>query len=193
MANFNLFTQTISAFEGGFQKRKSDPGNYNSERVLVGTNHGISASFYQTKIGRPPTEEDMRAITKEMAKAFFKTDFWDKVNADLIHSQAVAENIVDHAINAGPGTIGRIVQKVLNKYFGKSLAVDGAIGLKSIQAINSVSSEKLFQKISQYRLIDYKTKNNPSWLKIWIKRVNDLADKFGISIEKKKYLLHWLC
>ena len=186
MANYYLFTQTIKAFEGGFQKIESDPGNYNSEGVLVGTNHGISARYYETKIGRSPKEEDMRAISKEQAKAFFKVDFWDKVNADLIQSQAVAENIVDHAINAGPGAIGEIVQKVLNKYFGKSLIVDRAIGLKTIAAINSVPSEKLFQKISQYRLIDYKSKNNPSWIKIWVKRVNDLAKKFDISIEKKK-------
>ncbi|MFY7671603.1 glycoside hydrolase family 108 protein [Tenacibaculum sp. MEBiC06402] len=188
MADFYLYKETALKFEGGYQKISSDPGNYNSKGELVGTNLGISAKVYESWIGRPPTEEDMLAITKEIATSIFKTWYWDAVRASEINSQAVAENIVDHAINAGPKSIGKIVQVVLNKYFNKSLIVDGAIGHKTVVSINEVNPTKLFQRISQYRLNYYESINNNEWIDIWRNRVASLAKKFSISIEKKKCL-----
>ena len=188
MADFNLYKETALKFEGGYQKISSDPGNYNSKGELVGTNLGISAKAYESWINRPPTEEDMRSITKEIATNIFKAWYWDAVRASEIHSQAVAENIVDHAINAGPKTIGKIVQEILNKYFNKSLILDGVIGHKTVVAINEVNPTKLFQRISQYRLDYYTSLNNYQWIEIWRNRVASLAKKFSISIEKKKCL-----
>ncbi len=186
MADFNLYKETALKFEGGYQKLSSDPGNYNSKGELVGTNLGISAKAYESWINRPPTEQEMRAITKEIATNIFKAWYWDAVKASEINSQAVAENIVDHAINAGPGRIGKIVQEILNKYFHKNLVVDGAIGYQTVVAINEVNPTKLFQKISQYRLEYYEAINNTEWIHIWRNRVVSLAKKFSISIEKKK-------
>ncbi len=190
MASFELYANTVSVFEGGYQNKDSDRGNFNSLGENVGTNHGISARFYENKIGRPPTKLDMLSITKDQAKAFFKNDFWNVLKANSIQSQAVAENIVDHGINSGPGTIAKIVQNVLNTYFGKNLKVDGSIGMLTVNAINNVNNQdKLFSKIAQYRLKDYEENNNKDWFKIWENRVFKLAAKFNISIEKKKYSL----
>jgi lysozyme family protein len=186
MADFNLYKETALKFEGGYQKLSSDPGNYNSKGELVGTNLGISAKAYESWINRPPTEQDMRAITKEIATKIFKAWYWDAVRASEIHSQAVAENIVDHAINAGPGRIGKIVQEILNKYFNRNLVVDGAIGYQTVVAINEVNPTKLFKRISQFRLDYYEAINNNEWIDIWRNRVVSLAKKFSISIEKKK-------
>ncbi|AUC13688.1 hypothetical protein BTO06_00355 [Tenacibaculum sp. SZ-18] len=190
MADFNLYKQTALKFEGGYQKLSSDPGNYNSRGDLVGTNMGIAATTYEKWLNRPPTVEDMKSITVSIASEIYKSWYWDTVRASEINSQAVAENIVDHAINAGPGTIAKIVQGILNKYYKKNLVVDGAIGANTIKAINAVAPTKLFQKISQYRLEYYNSLNNSDWISIWHKRVKSLADKFGILIEKKKYLEH---
>ena len=90
MADINLYKETALKLEGGYQKLSSDPGNYNSKGELVGTNFGVSAKAYESWINRPPTEEDIRSITKELATYIFKVWYWDAVRASEIHSQAVA-------------------------------------------------------------------------------------------------------
>ncbi|WP_299673249.1 glycosyl hydrolase 108 family protein [uncultured Tenacibaculum sp.] len=187
MASYELFKNSIEQAEGGYQNFKKDEGNKNSKGERVGTNHGISARFYEQIIGKPPTVEDMLAITKFEAHILFKNEFWDKSKADQINSQAVAETIVDHAINAGNGAAGEVVQTTLNKYFNKNLIVDKSIGNKTVQAINSVNSNQLFEKLSIARLEDYKTKPTYSTFgHAWRTRVYDLAKKFGVEIKKKR-------
>ncbi|MFL0091439.1 glycoside hydrolase family 108 protein [Tenacibaculum maritimum] len=187
MANYELFKNSIEQAEGGYQNIVEDKGNYNSKKERVGTNRGISARFYEGVIGFPPSVDDMKAITREEAHILFKNEFWDKAKADNINNQAVAETIVDHAINAGVGAAGKIVQETLNKYFGKNLKVDRSIGNITVTAINSIDPSKLFEKLSVARLEDYETK--PTYYKfghVWKNRVYELAKKFGIEIKKKR-------
>ncbi|SED22148.1 Predicted Peptidoglycan domain-containing protein [Tenacibaculum sp. MAR_2009_124] len=187
MASYELFKTSIEAAEGGFQLLKNDKGNYNSRKELVGTNHGVSAKFYERVIGRPPSVEDMKSLTKAESHILFKNEFWDKVRADEIQSQGVAEIIADHAINANPRVTAKIVQRTLNNYFGKSLAVDGAIGSQTLQAINSVDDKLLFEKIADGRLAYYKSLSDYRYFaKSWTSRVYELARKFGIEIKKKE-------
>ncbi|WP_435415042.1 glycoside hydrolase family 108 protein [Polaribacter aestuariivivens] len=185
MANYYDFKETVQQLEGGFQKIPSDPGNYNSRKELVGTNHGISAPVYESWIGYPPSEIDMRAMSKTIASEIFKTNYWNKLRASEIKNQAVAENLVDHGVNAGTGAATKIMQRVLNKYFNKNLSVDGGLGPITLAAINSVNPLTLFQKYSQYRFEYYSKINNPDWAKIWDNRVFSLAKKFGIVVKKK--------
>lgn len=102
MASYELFKSSLERAEGGYQNLINDKGNYNSKGERVGTNHGISAKFYEKIIGRPPSIDDMKAITKFNAHLLFENEFWGKVRANDIQSQAVAEMIADHAINANP-------------------------------------------------------------------------------------------
>lgn len=187
MANFEVFHGLVAELEGGYQNRKDDPGNKNSLGVFVGTKYGISAPVYEKWIGYPPTSYDMEYLSKETAREIFKTLYWDKMNASKINSQAIAETLVDHGINAGTGTSGRIMQRVLNASFGKSLLVDGIVGNNTIAAINSVNETELFKAFSNARISDYETKANKDfWLNIWKNRVYKIADKFGIDVKKKQ-------
>lgn len=192
MANYELFKRSIQEAEGGYQNLKNDKGNYNSLKQRVGTNFGVSAKFYEKVIGRPPTIADMKRITQAEAHRLFKTHFWDKVQADAIRSQAVAEMVADHSINANPRVTARIVQRTLNRYFGKTLRVDGVIGAKTIQAINSVNPQRLFTKIGQERLYYYRRLSDYKYFaNSWNSRVFNLAKKYGVSLVdtiKKKRL-----
>lgn len=185
MANYNDFQDTVAALEGGFQNKASDPGNFNSRGENVGTNFGISAPVYEKWIGRVPTIYDMKAITKTVAEEIFKTNYWNRLSASFIKNQSIAENLVDHGINAGVGTAAKIMQRVLNESFGKNLRIDGAIGPITLAAINNVNPVELFQKYSQARIEYYKNIGNRDWLAIWKRRVQSIANKFGIDIKKK--------
>ena len=187
MAHFEQFKNTIQQLEGGYQNLRSDLGNKNSLGVFVGTNYGISAPVYEKWIGRVPTVSDMKNLSHLTAIEIFKKNYWDKLGAQYIDSQMIAETLVDHGINAGTGTAARIMQRVLNDEFNKNLVVDGALGTLSLEAINSTPSNKLFNSFSQARINDYKTKNNAdAWYPIWKKRVETIASKFGVILSKKK-------
>lgn len=186
MASYNDFHNTVAELEGGFQKLESDPGNFNSRGELVGTNYGISAPVYEQWLGYPPSEWDMRNLSKTIAQEIFKNQYWNRLSANYINSQMVAETLVDMGINAGTGTAGKIMQRVLNDKFDARLSVDGAIGPLSIEAINSVDPIALFQEYNIARISYYEKLNNPSWLSIWENRVQAIANKFGFELKKKQ-------
>lgn len=183
MANYELFKRKIKRAEGGYQALSKDDGNYNSLNELVGTNYGISAETYERYINRPPTIADMKAITQQQAYEIYKKDYWGAVKADLINSQKVAETFVDHAINAGVGGATKVMQRVLNNTFGKSLVVDGAPGPKTLFAINSVDAKDLFIAYSQGRKHHYSTmKRCTNFCPIWHRRVDELANDHSVNI-----------
>jgi lysozyme family protein len=181
MANFFLFIPLLQKVEGGYQNLAGDSGNYNSLNQRVGTNYGISARFYEDIIGRPPTVADMKAITKDKAKQLYKKYFWDDVHGDILKNQSVANLIADHAVNAGESSIGVIVQKILNNQYGKGLKIDGDIGIKTAQAINSIpNQEELFNLIKKGRENDY-IKKGGEFLTGWLTRL-----KTFVYSEKKQ-------
>lgn len=179
MASFNLYIPLLTAVEGGYQNLVGDSGNYNSKGERVGTNYGIAAKTYESWIGYPPSIADMKAMTKTVALEIMKAWYWDKVSASKINNQSIAEMIADHAVNAGTGRAGRMVQEVLNNSFGLSLTVDGAIGPKTIAAINSVDQEKLHQALKDYRQ-NYYNAIGGEFLKVWLNRLK------RFTYEKKK-------
>lgn len=61
---------------------------------MINKKYGISQRSYPNV--------DIRNLTEQQAKAIYKRDYWDKVKADDINSQVIAENIFDTAVNMGP-------------------------------------------------------------------------------------------
>lgn len=173
MAKFHLFIPLVHLAEGGFQKMPTDTGNYNSLNQLVGTNKGISAPVYEAYIGNPPTEADMRAITTATANAIYKRNYWDKLKADNIKTQEVANVLVDHGVNAGTGGATKLVQRVLNESFNKNLRVDGGFGNLTLTAMNSVSQVKLQSAIVIARENYYNSlaSQYPEYIKGWLNRL----------------------
>lgn len=175
MASFETYLPLLQQVEGGYTNHPKDNGNWTGGKQgignLVGTNYGISAPVYAQWIGRTPTVQDMKSITKKIAQEIFKAWFWNKVNASAINDQSVANIIVDHAVNAGTGSAGKIVQKVLNTSFGFNLVVDGAIGNNTINAINSVDPYFLHEAIKQGRLDYYYSINQPTFIEGWKNRL----------------------
>ncbi len=185
MANYDIFKNKIQRAEGGYQNLVNDKGNYNSLNERVGTNFGISAKVYERYIGVPPSIEDMKNITQNEAHYIFKNQFWDAIKADAINSQAVAETYADHAINASPRASTRIMQRVLNNTFGKTLTVDGITGNKTIAAINSVDATQLFNAFSNGRKSYYNSLNDCKYFcNAWHGRVEELAIDHGVNINK---------
>jgi len=174
-ATFQAFYPTLSELEGGFQKIASDPGNYNSLGQLVGTKYGISARFFEDHYGYPPTEDDIRSITKEEAKDLYLYNFWNANKANQINSQAVANTIIDMQVSSGRGI--RIAQEVLRDEFGATkpngdpISVDGIVGNNTLNALNSVDPAQFVNEYNYARTQYYLSIGNDEWIDIWLKRV----------------------
>ena len=180
MAYFNAYKPLLQQVEAGFQKLPNDRGNYNSSGELAGTNFGVSARFYEDILGYPPTEADMRAITKTQAEGIFYKYFWAANGGNQINSQAIANTIIDHEINAGNGIA--LAQRVLNRYFGFNLAVDDAFGPNTLRAINSVNASEFVKKYNEARA-DYYRSLNSSFLPVWLRRIQKFTvENTGISV-----------
>ncbi len=174
MAKFSLFIPILKRVEGGYQNLTGDDGNYNSLGQRVGTNFGISARFYEGIINRPPSIADIKAITKKRAEDLYKKYFWDDVHGDILKNQSVANIIADHGVNAGEGSIGKIVQRILKFDFGKNIKIDGDIGPITAALINSVNQKLLFDKIKKARE-EYYRGIGGEFLVGWISRLKEFT------------------
>ncbi len=173
MASFFKYIPLLQQVEGGYQADPDDPGNYNSLGQLVGTNHGISARFYENILGYPPSKSDMKNLSSQDAKSIFRQYFWNANNASKINSQAVANTIVDHEVNAGRGV--ELAQKVLHHYFGfTNLIIDGIVGQNTLNAINSINPREFVEIYNEQRA-DYYRSIGGKFLEGWLNRLTKFA------------------
>ncbi len=174
MGNFEKAVKLVLGFEGGVSDRplSEDPGGL--------TNLGISTRFLQS-IG---DDREVRDLTVADAVELYRRHFWDKIRGDDL-PDPLAAAVFDHAVNAGPGTAGKLLQTLLNEY-GANLSVDGGIGNLTLQAMTNLEAdpEWLAQKYLWHRIRDYA--NRPSLalrqanLSGWCNRVCNLEEKlFG--------------
>ena len=111
--------------EGFFANDKADAGGE--------TKYGISQRFL-TGIKYPKKARD---ITRDEAIELYYKHFWVRCNGDRLHP-GIALFLFDYAVNSGVGTACKALQKVINYEPQNDIAVDGAIGAKTITALNSI-------------------------------------------------------
>lgn len=122
----------ILRHEGGYQNHKADKkGNTNSLGVSVGTNYGISAPVYEKWLGRPPTEQDMRDMPKEVAKEIYRAQYITPVTTQfgIPEDHPAYDQVVDMHVNHSPKAVAAMLQRA------SGAKVDGVIGPNSRAAI----------------------------------------------------------
>jgi lysozyme family protein len=173
MANFEPIYIETKEWEGGFQKYSNDKANYNSLGQLVGTKYGISAVAYESYIGHPPTEEEIRNISREVSKLILKTKYWDVIGGDKIKNQDVAEIIFGTYIGNPVNTNKAVVAAL--KELGKTVTIKWNYTNDVIQAINSLNSEQLFYKIKENQLkyiLGPMKMSNSKFVPGWERKIN---------------------
>lgn len=80
---------------------------------------------------------------KKMVKSFYREEFWNKIQGDVIGFQSVAYNIFEFAVNAGLITSIRMCQRII----GSGATVDGSFGKETLKALNAFISDGKDEKI----------------------------------------------
>jgi lysozyme family protein len=135
--------------EGGYVNDPNDPGGE--------TKWGISKRSYpHLHIG---------TLTREDARAIYKRDFWDRIDADRMYD-GVAFQCFDFAVNSGIGTAVRYLQRAVG------VADDGRWGPVSRAAAAALPESDTIMRFLGERL-DFMTRLN-NWQfhgKGWARRI----------------------
>jgi lysozyme family protein len=149
--------------EGGYVNNPKDPGGM--------TNLGVTKRNWEVFLNRDVTEAEMRALTPDAVKPFYKAMYWDKIKGDELPS-GVDYAAYDLAVNSGTGKAAKFLQEIAG------VTADGAIGPKSLEAIKSCDPEQTIDALCDMRLDFLKRLSTfETFGKGWSIRVADVKGK----------------
>lgn len=164
--NFLYAVSIVLKHEGGLTDDKRDPGGI--------TNFGITIPWLKEK-GIKADRPYISDMTKEKAKSIYHDYMWIPCHYGKINAVKIATKIMDMAVNMGESSAHKLVQESLNALLREQLAVDGIIGLKTLDAINSAVESYFHQELrdrsKEYYLSIIKVHPNMAWAeKDWLER-----------------------
>ena len=161
--NWEACFAMVLKHEGGFVNHPKDPGGM--------TNLGVTRTNWEIYLDHDVTEADMRALTPEMVKPFYKKNYWDKIRGDELPS-GVDYAAYDLAVNSGTGRAAKYLQQIAG------VTADGVIGPRSMEAIKKCDAEGVVDKICNMRMTFLKGLGTfETFGKGWTIRVNDVKAK----------------
>ena len=173
MERFERIFDYLLKVEGGYSDDKHDKGGK--------TKYGI----IEEEARDFGYKGDMQDLTIDFAKNIYLKKYYLGNKLDKVVNDKMALSICDWAVNSGRnGT--KNTQVALNQINGSGLAVDGIIGNKTLEALNSVDPEKFLEVYHNLQRIYYKG----------LVEANNTQEKFFLGwmnrIEsKEKYLRDW--
>jgi lysozyme family protein len=135
--NWEMCFEMVLKHEGGFVNHPKDPGGM--------TNLGVTKKNWEAFLDRDVTEAEMRALTPDMVKPFYKKNYWDKIRGDELPS-GVDYAAYDLAVNSGTSRAAKYLQNIAG------VAEDGVIGPRSLEAIKKCDAESAVDAICTMRL-----------------------------------------
>jgi len=135
--NWDASFEMVLKHEGGYVNDPRDPGGR--------TNLGVTQRAWEAYLNRSVTEAEMRALTPDTVKPFYKTMYWDKIKGDQLPAGADYA-AYDLAVNSGVGRAAKYLQEIAG------VVADGVIGPKSLEAIKACNPKELVDALCDMRL-----------------------------------------
>ena len=151
--NFDTAFDRLIGHEGGYSNHPDDPGGE--------TMWGVTIAVARANGYKGP----MRDMPRDTAKAIYRWQYWDKVQADRMPFP-LAFQVFDAAVNHGTSQAAKLLQRAAG------VADDGIIGPKTLAAVASRNAAVillLFNAEREQFYTDLKTW--PSFGKGWSRRV----------------------
>ena len=158
--NWDICFERLIKHEGGYSNHSSDPGGR--------TNLGITQSVWENWVDRPVTEEEMKALTKDMVKPLYKDLYWERVKGDKLPS-GVDYCVFDAAVNSGVRRASQWLQTALG------VTADGSIGPQTIAVASMTPPVTIITNYSAQRLKFLQGLSTwATFGKGWERRVNEV-------------------
>jgi len=135
---FQYCAAIILEHEGGLSQDKLDPGGT--------TNFGISSRFVRDN--QISTDIDyVLSLTKDDAINIYREYWWDQYHYERFTQIDVIAKVFDLAVNIGPITAHKILQRSCNSLMQPPLNVDGLLGPATVSAANTLEAANLRQAL----------------------------------------------
>jgi len=203
MADHRKILEHVKSHEGGYSADPVDNASSDPSPVIgldkrypalpVHTYRGVTWRTwknYSARKGMAVSSDKFINMSLEVWEDLLKTLYWNNVYGDQIRSQGVAEMLFEAVWGGGATRFNRELQGYLNQRGKFGLIEDGAIGPKTVAAINEFTRKKkneedLILHMTNKRL-EY-LQGLQDWWKYkagWSRRVVELKDK-ALSYIKK--------
>jgi lysozyme family protein len=151
--------------EGGYV---NDPADNGGE-----TNLGVTIGAWGAYLGRAIKPGEMKALTPDAVKPFYKAMYWNKVGGDKL-PPSVAYAVFDFAVNAGVSRAAKFLQRAVGA------VDDGVVGSGTLGMVAKADPAKLLQNFTSQKIAFYTdlAQRNPSqqkFLKGWLARVDEVS------------------
>lgn len=183
MANCDKLLPFILKWEGGFVNDPADSGG--------ATNMGVTIATWRQcgydKDGDGDIDvQDLKKITRQDVRdRVFIPQYWNRWKADQIHSQKVANILVDWVWGSGAHGI-KIPQQILG------VKVDGIVGQKTISAVNFADPDELFDVLFKAR-VNFLNNIASTSVSAYERRIGRKAtEKEKLKYTKKRFINGWL-
>jgi lysozyme family protein len=153
--------------EGGFVNDADDLGG--------ATNFGITIATLAAYRGTDASVEDVRNLSRNEARAIYEKQYLKGPKLDRLPS-ALQPFLFDSAVNHGPGSAVKFLQRALNKHFESGLEIDGGNGPKTRAA-----TEAAFAQAGDLLI--------PAMVS---ERLNHYINWVNEKPSQKKFLLGWM-
>jgi len=167
--NWDECFEMVLKHEGGYVNDPRDPGGR--------TNLGVTQRAWEAYLNRKSSEEEMRKLTPNIVKPFYKAMYWDKIKGDDLPS-GVDYAAFDLAVNSGVGRAAKYLQQIAG------VTADGVIGPKSLEAIKSRDPKEMADALCDMRM-DFlrRLPTFETYGKGWSRRVAEVSVKSGEMVQ----------
>lgn len=170
MATTTAALKFIFPNEGGLSDRKNDRGGRTNMGITQKTLDAARKARPEAKY--PAKVDDLK---RAQVEDIYEHDFVPEGFKDIV-DQRIGTVLMDAGVMSGPERAEVLMQRACNA-LGAGLKVDGAIGPKTIAAINSLDPEALLAAFRQQRIIFYHhlVEQDPTQIENlagWINRAN---------------------
>lgn len=183
-----IISKTLET-EGGYANVSGDAGG----ETYCGIARNSNPNWKGWKIvdAHKPLKWNQKIQDSELEQLvieIYDSKYYQPIKADRIDSDMIRTHLYDMGVNAGTGAAVKILQKAINKVYGISIAVDGAIGNITLTYTNNKAklNELINEFINQRRIYYHNLvtikPSNQKFLQGWLNRV-EITTKF---VEKSK-------
>lgn len=173
------------SFDDAFKFTLQNEGGYGNDKADHGgpTNFGITQDDLSRWRHQPASAQDVKEMSLHEAKAIYEAWYWRAVGCDKITSKAIAICMFDFSVLRGISIPPRYAQAICNNH-GAGLVLDGKIGPKTLQAINSLDPMDFVSEFSAkarngFLGIVARRPSQVRFLKGWLARAKRLLTLVG--------------
>ena len=183
MAKVDVLLPFILRWEGGYANDPADTGGATNKGVTIAT--WKQCGYDKDGDGKIDVKDLKLISNDDVRNRVLKPHFWDRWKADEIHSQKIANILVDWVWGSGKHGIV-IPQRILG------VKPDGIVGAKTISAVNFADQNQLFNAIYNARVKCWKDIGAQSVAAYERKKGRKATNAEKLRFTKQRFLNGWM-